>query len=176
MNPRKSADAPAAARWRDALSDERLAHLVKSAFRETSRALQARLAEHGVQYGHWTLLRVLWQTDGLTQRQLAEQAGVAEPSAFAALNQMEQLGYVARHKVAGNQKQVRVFLTPRGAALRGASVGAAEEVNRIALEGLAPQDLAAARRVLVTLIENLERDAAAAAAERAPGRRLRRAG
>jgi len=63
-------------RWRDALSDERMAHLVKLAFRETSRALQARLAPHGVQYGHWTLLRVLWQTDGL---QLAEQARVAAP-------------------------------------------------------------------------------------------------
>jgi len=166
MNARKTLEPPVPARWREALSDERLAHLVKSAFRETSRALQARLAEHGVQYGHWTLLRVLWQTDGLTQRQLAGEAGVAEPSAFAALNQMEQLGYIARHKVPGNQKQVRVFLTPKGTALRGASVGAAEEVNRIALEGLAPQDIAAARRVLVTLVGNLERDAATAQRDR----------
>lgn len=171
MNARKSPAATSPARWRDALSDERVAHLVKTAFRETSRALQARLAEHGVQYGHWTLLRVLWQTDGITQRQLAEQAGVAEPSAFAAVNQMERLGYVARHKVAGNQKQVRLFLTPKGSALRGASVGAAEEVNRIALAGLAAQDIAAARRVLVTLIENLERDAAAEP-EPASGRRV----
>jgi DNA-binding MarR family transcriptional regulator len=159
MKVRKTPGVPSPARWHDALSDERLAHLVKTAFRETSRALQSRLAEHGVQYGHWTLLRVLWQTDGITQRQLAEQAGVAEPSAFAALNQMERLGYVARHKVAGNQKQVRVFLTPKGATLRGASIGAAEEVNRIALAGLAPRDIAGARRVLVSLIENLERDA-----------------
>ena len=172
MNARKTPAPPAPARWREALSDERLAHLVKTAFRETSRALQGRLAEHGVQYGHWTLLRVLWQTDGLTQRQLAGEAGVAEPSAFAALNQMERLGYVARHKVAGNQKQVRVFLTPKGAALRGASVGAAEEVNRIALEGLAPQDIAAARRVLVTLVENLERDAATDERERQGARRV----
>lgn len=152
---------PAAVRWREALSDERIAHLVKLAFRETSRALQDRLAAHGVQYGHWTLLRVLWQTDGLTQRQLAEQASVSEPSAFAALRQMEALGLVKRHKVRGNQKQVRVILTAKGAALRGAIVGAAEEVNRVALAGLAKEDLAAARRVLVAIVENLEREAAA---------------
>lgn len=145
------------ARWREALSDERMAHLLKLAFRETSRALQERLSDHGVQYGHWTLLRVLWQTDGLTQRQLAEQASVSEPSALAALRQMEKLGYVARHKVAGNQRQVRVFLTARGAALRGASVGAAEAVNRLALEGLAPDDVAAARRVLIGILGNLQR-------------------
>ena len=148
-------------RWREALSDERIAHLLKLAFRETSRALQDRLAPHGVLYGHWTLLRVLWQTDGLTQRQLAEQASVSEPSAFTALRQMEGLGYVKRQKLAGNQKQVRVFLTPKGAALRGASVGAAEEVNRLALAGVAKEDLEAARRVLVAILENLEREAAA---------------
>jgi DNA-binding MarR family transcriptional regulator len=151
---------PAAVRWREAVSDERIAHLVKLAFRETSRALQERLARHGVQYGHWTLLRVLWQTDGITQRQLAEQARVAEPSAFAALRQMEEAGYVKRHRVPGNQRQVRVFLTAKGAALRGAIVGAAEEVNRIALSGIAPEDAAAARRVLVRIVENLGREPA----------------
>ena len=145
-------------RWRDALSGERMAHLLKSAFRETSRALQERLARHGVQYGHWTLLRVLWQTDGLTQRQLAEQAGVAEPSAFTALRQMEGLGYITRRKVPGNQRQVRVFLTSKGAALRSLSVGAAEEVNKLALEGLPAEDVVAARRVLIGIIGNLQRE------------------
>jgi len=143
-----------------ALSDERIAHLVKSAFRETSRALQERLAAQGVSYGHWTLLRVLWQTDGLTQRQLAEQAGVSEPSALAALRQMEALGYLTRAKVAGNQRQVRVFLTPKGGSLRAAIVGAAEEVNRIALRGLAREDIAAARRVLLAIVDNLQREPA----------------
>ncbi|MEO7744556.1 MAG: MarR family transcriptional regulator [Usitatibacter sp.] len=147
-------------RWRDALSDERIAHLVKSAFRETSGALQERLARHGVQYGHWTLLRVLWQTDGLTQRQLAKQAAVSEPSALAALRQMATMGFVTRQKVAGNQRQVRVFLTPKGLALRGATVGAAEEVNRLALQGLARADVEAARRVLIAIVGNLQGDTA----------------
>ena len=146
----------ARAAYAQALSDERIAHLVKSAFRETSRALQERLAAQGVQYGHWTLLRVLWQTDGLTQRQLAEQAAVSEPSALAALRQMEELGLVKRQRVAGNQRQVRVFLTPRGGSLRAAIVGAAEEVNRVALAGLSRDDVAAARRVLLGIVENLQ--------------------
>jgi DNA-binding MarR family transcriptional regulator len=146
--------------YAQALSDERIAHLVKSAFRETSRALQERLAAHGVQYGHWTLLRVLWQTDGLTQRQLAEQAAVSEPSTLAALRQMEALGFVTRQKVAGNQRQMRVFLTSKGASLRAAIVGAAEEVNRVALRGLSRDDIEAARRVLLAIVDNLQREPA----------------
>jgi DNA-binding MarR family transcriptional regulator len=156
-----SVDPALAPRWREALSNERMAHVVKTAFRATSRALQVRLARHGVQYGHWTLLRVLWKTDGITQRELAEQAGVSEPSAFAALQRMQALGYVVRRKIPPNNKLVRVFLTPRGAALRAPSVSAAEEVNRVALGGAAPADMAAARRVLIAMIENLE-DAAPA--------------
>jgi MarR family transcriptional regulator, organic hydroperoxide resistance regulator len=157
---RPAAAAGTASRWRDALSDERMAHLVKTAFRETSRALQVRLAKHSIQYGHWTLLRVLWKGDGITQRELSDQAGVAEPSAFLALRQMEQLGYVARRKRPGNNKLIRVFLTPKGAALRTQSVAAAEEVNRIALAGASPDDIAAARRVLIAIVDNLEGDAA----------------
>src|SRR5690606_27392279 len=62
--------------------NERILHLIKVAFRGSSRALQSRLRQHGVLYGHWTLLRILWQLDGMTQRQLSEQAGIMESTAF----------------------------------------------------------------------------------------------
>ena len=155
---------PAApAKWRDALSDERMAHLIKSAFRRTSRALQIRLARHSVSYGQWTILRILWQGDGLTQKQLSDQAGVTEPSTFAALRAMEKLGYISRQKVPNNNKQMRVFLTPRGAALRKVAVSAAEDVNHIAMTGVSPENVAVTRRTLLAMIENLETNASASA-------------
>ena len=64
--------------WREAVPDDRLAHLVKDATRALVRALQMRLGEHGVSFGHWTFLRILWESDGLTQRELSEEAGVTE--------------------------------------------------------------------------------------------------
>ena len=140
---------------REAGPNERMAHLVKLAFRGLSRALQMRLRKHSILYGHWTLLRILWRVDGMTQRQLSEQAGVMEPTAFAALQAMEKLGYITRQKMPDNSKQVRIFLTSKGTALRALIVPAAEEVNRIALSGIAPADLAATRRTLLTVIENL---------------------
>jgi len=32
-----------------------------------------------VSFGHWSFLRILWDTDGLTQRELRERAEVMEP-------------------------------------------------------------------------------------------------
>ena len=84
--------------WREAVPDDRLAHLVKDATRALVRALQMRLGEHGVSFGHWTFLRILWESDGLTQRELSEQAGVMEPTTFSAVKAMERLGYVVRRR------------------------------------------------------------------------------
>jgi MarR family transcriptional regulator, organic hydroperoxide resistance regulator len=146
-------------------ADERIAHLVKDAYRGLSSALQTRLKAHGVMYGHWTFLRILWQTDGITQRQLSEQAGVKEPTTFSALQTMEQLGYVTRQKMPDNRKQVRVFLTPKGASLRALLVPAAEEVNEIALAGISAKNVAVTRETLLAIIDNIARANALAQAD-----------
>lgn len=147
--------------WREAVPDDRLAHLVKDATRALVRALQMRLAEHQVSFGHWTFLRILWEGDGLTQRELSDEAGVMEPTTFSALKAMERLGYIARRQVGGDRKKVYVFLTPRGRALKRDLVPLAEEVNAAAARGVRKADIAVARVALLAIIENLAREEAA---------------
>jgi DNA-binding MarR family transcriptional regulator len=147
--------------WREAVPNDRLAHLVKDATRGLVRALTMRLAEHQVAFGHWAFLRILWETDGLTQRELSLQAGVMEPTTFAALNAMEKLGYVTRRQMPASRKNVYVFLTPTGRALKAKLVPLAEEVNQIAIRGVAAGDVATTRRTLLAMIENLAADEAA---------------
>ena len=147
--------------WREAVPDDRLAHLVKDATRALVRALQMRLAEHSVSFGHWTFLRILWENDGLTQRELSEEAGVMEPTTFTALKAMERLGYVTRRQVGGDRRKVYVFLTPRGRALKRELVPLAEEVNAVAARGVRKPDIAVTRAVLLAIIENLAREDAA---------------
>ena len=146
--------------WRDAVPDDRLAHLVRDAARAFVRALQWRLAEHGVSFGHWTFLRILWEQDGLTQKQLSDEAGVMEPTTYAAVTAMEELGYVSREQRPGNRKNVHVVLTPRGRALKRKLVPLAEEVNRIGVDGVDVKRVALAREVLIAIIANLADDEA----------------
>src|SRR3954465_15259554 len=120
--------------WREAVPNDRLAHLVKDATRAFVRALQMRLPAHKGSFGHWTFLRILWEGDGLTQRELSEQAGVMEPTTFSALKAMERLGYIQRRQLADHRKNVYVFLTSRGRALKDVLVPLAEEVNRVAVK------------------------------------------
>lgn len=123
------------------------------------RSLSRRLAAHGVSFGHWTFLRILWERDGLTQRQLSEEAGVMEPSTFAAIKAMEKLGYVKRKRLPDNRKNVYVHLTARGRALKKKLVPLAEEVNEIGVRGLSARECATVRRSLMNIIDNLAADA-----------------
>lgn len=151
--------------WREAVPDDRLAHLVKDAARGLGRALQMRLAAFDVSFGHWTFLRILWNGDGITQRALSEQAGVMEPTTFSALRAMEKLGYVERRHKPGDRKQVFIHLTAQGRSLREKLVPLAEEVNAIAVAGLDERAIAAMREGLLSMIDNLARDESLAAGE-----------
>lgn len=161
--------------WREAVPQDRLAHLVKDATRAFVRALSTRLAVHGVSFGHWAFLRVLWERDGLTQKALSVEAGVMEPTTFAAVTAMERAGYVARRHKPGNRKSVHVYLTRTGRTLKRKLVPLAEEVNAIGVAGVATQDVAVTRAVLLAIIANLAAsDALSPGPSPAPGRPPRR--
>lgn len=141
--------------WREAVPNDRLAHLVKDAVRVLNRALQERLAAHDVPFGHWTFLRILWEHDGLTQRELSDAAGVMEPSTHAALNAMAARGLIERRRRAGDKRNQHIHLTAAGKKLKARLVPHALEVNRLAVQGMSAAEVGAARRVLLGIIENL---------------------
>ena len=152
--------------WQEAVPHDRLAHLVRDAAKGLMRALHMRLTEHSVSFGHWAFLRILWETDGLTQRELSVRAGVMEPTAFAALKAMETLGYIARKQKPENKKKVFIVLTPRGRALKAKLVPLALDVNLVAIKGAARADIAKTREILLRMIRNLAADEAAALRKR----------
>jgi DNA-binding MarR family transcriptional regulator len=142
-----------------------------------------RLAEHAVSIGHWPFLRVLWEADGLTQRELSQEAGVMEPTTFAALKAMQSLGYIVRRQLANNRRKNYIFLTAKGRALKRRLIPLAEEVNRVAVRGVSDDDVAATRRTLLAVLANLARDdihpdnkGRRMPSTRELGRRVRRAG
>jgi len=144
--------------WRDAVPDDRLAHLVKDAARAMDRGLQIRLTDYSVSYGYWPFLRILWEREGLTQRDLAELAGLREPTAYNALQQMDKLGYIVRRKLPGNLRNICVYLTPAGRALQERLIPLAEDLHEVAVRGIAVEELAIVRKALQIIARNLKDD------------------
>ena len=136
--------------WREAVPDDRMAHLVRDTERAFRRALQLRLAAHGVPFGHWAFLRILWEADGqggLTQKELSNRAGV-----------MEALGHISRKQLPSNKKNVYVELTDTGRDLKNVLVPLAIDTNQVSVKGLTAADIATARTVLLAMLTNLSED------------------
>lgn len=144
--------------WREAVPNDRLAHLIRDTERAFRKALQIRLAEYAVPFGHWSFLRILWETDGIMQKELSELAGVMEPTTFSAMKAMQARGYIVRKQLPTNNKNVYVYLSDEGRALKKKLIPMAEETNSVSIEGIAAEDIKTTRKVLLAMIENLARD------------------
>jgi MarR family transcriptional regulator, organic hydroperoxide resistance regulator len=144
--------------WRQSAPDDRMAHLVRDAARGLTRALQLRLSDHDISFGHWAFLRILWEQDGLTQRQLSVRAGLMEPTTHSAILKMVDLGFVTRRHPENNKRKLAIFLTAEGRTLEKTLVPLAEEVNGVAAEGVSQMDLETTRNTLLAMIENLAID------------------
>jgi len=133
-------------------------YLVRQTHRAFTRALQARIAPHGVSIGMWYFLRVLWQEDGISQRELSQRVGMMEPTTASALNNMERKGFVRRLRNRTDRRVVNVFLTERGRALRRELLPLAADVNDVAVRGLSVDELGRLRALLGKLQAGLDSD------------------
>lgn len=151
--------------WDHIRPNDRIAHLVRDLARGFTRSLQTRLADHGVSFGHWIFLRAMWHKDGVTQRDLAVQVGLTEPTTHTAITKMVELGYVSRRRKAGNLKKQYIFLTKEGRELENKLVPLAQDVNKVALEGIDDETQKIVRNSLLTMIHNLAVDEALSLAD-----------
>ncbi|HXP77131.1 MAG TPA: MarR family winged helix-turn-helix transcriptional regulator [Stellaceae bacterium] len=158
---REAAVIPAETLEDDMLPPSRsVGYLVRQTHRAFTRALQARIAPHGVSIGMWYFLRVLWQEDGISQRELSQRVGMMEPTTASALTNMERKGFVRRLRNRTDRRIVNVFLTERGRALRQELLPLAAAVNEAAVRGVSADELARLRALLGKLQAGLGADAA----------------
>ncbi len=144
--------------WREAVPNDRLAHVVKDLYREIVRGMQIRLMEHSVSHGYWAFLRILWERDGITQRELSKLSGLTQPTTYSAINSMEALGYITRERQASDMRHSCICLTPKGRALKGKLIPLAEELHATAIRGIPVKDLAVFRRTAIAMTKNLAQD------------------
>jgi MarR family transcriptional regulator, organic hydroperoxide resistance regulator len=134
-----------------------LGYLVRDANRAFQRLLERRIAPHGVTRGQWYFLRVLWEQDGLSQRELSTRVGMMEPTTVIALRGMEKSGLIRRARRTDDKRITRVHLTAKARRMRDRLLAISQGVNEQGSEGLRDAELAAFRRVIERMTKNLDR-------------------
>jgi DNA-binding MarR family transcriptional regulator len=89
----------------------------------TVRAVRSRidrsLQDAGLRLGQYQLLRLLWDNDGLTPRELADGLEVEMPTVTRTVQRLLRDGFVRREAHPADARSVRIYLTPRGRELQG---------------------------------------------------------
>ena len=132
-----------------------IGYLTRINFRAFSRALEKLTIEHGVSAGQWRFLRVLWDQDGITQRELADRTGTTEATTVRSVNGLLKSGFITRKRVADDRRKMKITLTARGRRLRNELLPLVISVNERALRGVSQRDVETTRRVLMRTFENL---------------------
>jgi DNA-binding MarR family transcriptional regulator len=122
--------------------DASLGYQVRELNRAIQRNLQARIQPHGATLGAWYFLRVLWEEDGLTQRELATRTGMQEPTAVIALRGMEQAGWIRREPSVEDRRKIDIHLTRAGRALRETLLPEAHAVLDAAMRDMTAEERA----------------------------------
>lgn len=140
------------------LTAQSLGFAVRLAHRAFDRALQRRIAPHGISPSQWYCLRALWEEDGLTQRQLSRATGVAENTITVTVASMVRDGLVTRTRSSEDKRRQVIALTARARGLRDGLLPLAQQVNALAGTGLEPGEQARFLAAIAKMTANLLAD------------------
>ncbi len=128
--------------------DESIGFLLNETSRLSRRLLYGRLASRGIRGGSWYVLRVLWEGDGVTQRELADRLGMTQPSTLEMLRSMERDDLIRFERDSLDKRKTRVYLTTRARDLKVPLLHLAEEATQVVVQRLSQPEQVALRILL----------------------------
>jgi DNA-binding MarR family transcriptional regulator len=137
--------------------EESLGYQVNHLARLLAQALATRIAPYGVVPGQFAQLLVLFEEDGLTQRELCDRVRIEQATMAKTLQRMQRDGLVRCDPDPDDRRRIRVYLTDQARALEPELVAAARSVNTSATDGLTDAEIASYLDLTARLVNNLER-------------------
>ncbi len=117
-----------------------------------------RLEEIGLYRGQHFVLAALWEQDGLTHSELADQLYVRPATITNALKRMETAGLVERRRDDRDQRVSHAYLTDAGRRIRSDVERVWAALDEKAFGDLSPEEALQFRRLLFRIRESLLRD------------------
>ena len=139
----------------DGSTNSSLGHTVRFANLILQRELASRISQLGFTLMEWYTLRTLWETDNLSQADLAERSGIPGSGMVGAVQSLMAKGHIVRERCADDKRKFIISLTPSGQSLKTAGIAASLDTNAAATKGISREDLITCLRVLKQAERNL---------------------
>ena len=140
--------------------EQSYAYQVRGTHRLFARLLEKYIAGRDIKAADWYLLRVLWQKDGISQKELSRGSFLTESSVVSMLRSMAKAGLVVRERDEADKRCMKIRLTGKARALEDEMMPLVTDINARATRGISPQELETFMRVLSRMKDNLDEELA----------------
>lgn len=104
----------------------------------------------------WEILVVLWEQEGITQKELAERLHKDQTNVARMLFKLEKKGFIYRVTHESDRRSLRVFLTVKGREIKEKILAPSIEAYRKTIEGLTEEEVETFRRILAVMHDNVK--------------------
>jgi DNA-binding MarR family transcriptional regulator len=120
-------------------------------------ALQRSFKEHGYEITgeQWAIIRHLWQADGLSQREIAEQTAKDKPNITRMLDALEKKRLIFRQPDPRDRRKYCIYLTKEGRQLHDRLIPLTQELRRRVTHNLDPRELDLIKATLNKIYQNI---------------------
>ena len=133
--------------------DNQLCFALYAATRAMTKTYRERLGSMGLTYPQYLVLTVLWERDGLNISELGRSLMLDSGTLTPLVKRLEAVDLVARKRRFEDEREVEVWLTPKGLDMRELALGVREHV--VCRLNMTEKEITALRRDLIDLIGRL---------------------
>ncbi len=118
-----------------------------------TRAYRFRLGKIGLTYPQYLVMMILWETDGITVKGLAELLQINSSTITPLLKRLESTGFLLRQRSIVDERLVNVFLTESGRNIQDSVADMQKEVA--CQTGLPESQFIELRSILHQLVDSI---------------------
>lgn len=114
----------------------------KKNYRNVCNFLDQRLAEHKVTNSQLGVLMILWEQEGLTQKDMVQTLGIQPASMTFLLKGLENKELIVRKQDVQDTRINRIYLTDKGLLLKEPCLAIVEEGEAVLRQGFSKEEIA----------------------------------
>ena len=103
------------------------------------------------------ILHVLWENDGISNRELSKKSGLAMSSLTTMLERMEEKNLLIRKFCPSDKRKSLIFLTDYAKSLKNEYDEISDKMTEISFEGISDEDRLAFEATLEKVLYNFEK-------------------
>ncbi|MBY0115365.1 MULTISPECIES: MarR family winged helix-turn-helix transcriptional regulator [Paenibacillus] len=104
----------------------------------------------------WEILVVLWEQEGITQKDLAERLHKDQTNVARMLFKLEKKEFIYRVIHETDRRSLRVYLTPKGRDMKDEILAPSMDAYNKTIQGLSKEEVEMFRRILTVMYNNVK--------------------